>query len=55
VMFPECKGVKSYEELSKEAKAFIGKVEKEIQVPVTLIGTGPGTLEIVDRREELKS
>jgi adenylosuccinate synthase len=55
VMFPECKGVKSYEELSKEAKAFIEKVEKEIQVPVTLIGTGPGTLEIVDRREELKS
>jgi len=55
VMFPECKGVKSYEELSKEARAFVEKIEKEIQVPVTLIGTGPDTLEIVDRRKELKS
>jgi adenylosuccinate synthase len=55
VMFPECKGAKSYEELSKEAKTFIGKVEKEIHVPVTLIGIGPGTLEIVDRRKELRS
>ena len=52
VMFPECKGVKSYGELSKEAKAFIDIIEKEVQVPVTLIGTGPGALEIVDRRKE---
>jgi len=51
VLFPECKGVKSYEELSQQAKAFIKKVEKEIGVPVTLIGTGPDTWEIVDRRD----
>jgi len=51
VMFPECKGVKSYEELSKKAKAYIENVEREIKVPVTLIGTGPGALEIVDRRK----
>jgi len=51
VLFPECKGVKFYQELSKEAKAFIKNIEKEIQAPVTLIGTGPGTLEIVDRRK----
>ena len=50
VLYPECKGVKSYEELSQQAKAFIKKVEKEIGVPVTLVGTGPGTWEIVDRR-----
>jgi adenylosuccinate synthase len=49
VLFPECKGVTSYEELSREAKALIKNIEEEIQVPVTLIGTGPGTLEIVDR------
>ncbi len=54
VMFPECKGVKSYGELSEEAKAFIEKVEKEVDVPVTLVGTGPGALEIVDRREEFR-
>jgi len=50
VLFPECSGIKSYEELSHEAKAFIKKVEKEIKVSVTLIGTGPGTWEVVDRR-----
>jgi len=55
VLFPECKGVKSYEGLSQKARRFIEKVEKEIKLPVTLIGTGPGTLEIVDRRKELKS
>ena len=50
VLFPECKGIKSYEELSQQAKAFIKKVEKEIRVRVTLVGTGPDTWEIVDRR-----
>jgi adenylosuccinate synthase len=54
ILFPECKGVKSYGELSREAKAFIENIEKELKVPVTLIGTGPGTMEVVDRREELK-
>jgi len=50
VLYPECKGVQSYEELSQQAKTFIRKIEKEIKVPVTLVGTGPGTWEIVDRR-----
>ena len=50
ILFPECKGVKTYEELSQKAKKFIENVEKEIKVPVTLIGTGPGAWEIVDRR-----
>lgn len=50
VLFPECKGVKSYGKLSQDARTFIEKVEKEIKVPVTLIGTGPGALEIVDKR-----
>jgi len=54
VLFPECKGVKSYEELSQKAKGFIEMVEKEIKLPVTLIGTGPDALEIVDRREEFR-
>jgi adenylosuccinate synthase len=54
VLFPECKGVKSYEGLSQKARSFVEKVEKEIKLPVTLIGTGPGTLETVDRRKEFK-
>jgi len=52
VVFPKCKGIKSYERLPPQAKDFIEYVEKEIKVPVTLLGTGPGTWEVVDRREE---
>ena len=51
ILFPECRGVKSYDELSKEAKSFIQEIEERIKVPVTLIGTGPGTSEIVDIRD----
>ncbi len=51
VMFPECEGAKSYGELPEKAKSFIANIEKEVSVPVTLIGTGPGALEIVDRRK----
>jgi adenylosuccinate synthase len=50
VLYPECKGATSYSKLSKEAKAFIDNIENEIRVPVTLIGTGPDALEMVDRR-----
>jgi adenylosuccinate synthase len=50
VLFPECAGVKSYNKLSKDAKAFVENVEKEIKIPVTLIGTGPDALKMVDRR-----
>ncbi len=51
ILFPECKGVKSYDELSREARDFIQEIEKEIKIPVTLVGTGPGTSEIVDIRD----
>ncbi len=53
ILFPECKGVQSYGELSREAKAFVENIEKQLNEPVTLIGTGPGTMEVVDRREEM--
>ncbi len=52
VTFPESKGAKSYDELPKDAKAFVEKVEKETSVPVSLIGTGPSAGEVIDRREE---
>jgi len=52
ILFPECKGAKFYSELSDEAKKFIAKIEKEIGIPVTLIGTGPEAWEIVDRRSD---
>jgi adenylosuccinate synthase len=50
VLFPECKGATSYSRLSKNAKAFIENIEKKIKIPVTLIGTGPDALQMVDRR-----
>ena len=50
VLFPECKGATSYNRLSKDAKTFIDKIETEIRIPVTLIGTGADALEMVDRR-----
>lgn len=52
VLFPECKNVKSFSDLSDEAKKFIRKVESEIKIPVTLIGTGPEVWDVVDRRYE---
>ncbi len=51
VLFPECKGAKSYEQISPKAKDFVENIEKEIKVPVTLLGTGPATWEVVDRRK----
>jgi adenylosuccinate synthase len=50
ILYPECRGVGSYDELGAEAQAFIEKVEEEVGLPVTLVGTGPGVKEIVDRR-----
>jgi len=51
ILFPKCKSANSYDELPEEARAFLQKTEGEIGIPVTLIGTGPGTSEIVDIRE----
>jgi len=50
-LYPECRGVESYEELSDRAKEFIEKVEAKLKIPVTLISTGPATHEMVDLRK----
>jgi adenylosuccinate synthase len=52
VIFPECKGITSFAEISREAKDFVEKIEKKLKVPVTMLGTGPGTMEVVDRRKK---
>ena len=49
-LFPDCRSARKFEELSKEAKQFIEKVEEKAGVPVVLIGTGPEALDIIDRR-----
>ncbi len=50
-MFPQCQGAKTYDELPNEAKQFINEIEKQIRIPVLLIGTGPEALHIIDRRK----
>lgn len=49
---PSCRGAKEYEELSKEVKAFVARVERDTGVQVKLISTGPELSEIVDLREQ---
>jgi adenylosuccinate synthase len=50
VLYPECTGVKSFGELSLEARKFIREIEEKLKVPVTLIGTGPNVEDVIDRR-----
>jgi adenylosuccinate synthase len=50
VLFSECAHKQSFDDLSDNAKAFITKIEDVLNVPVTLIGTGPGVDDIIDLR-----
>lgn len=50
VVYPSCQGVRKFDDLPKEAKDFVKEVETRTGVPVTLIGTGPGALDLIDRR-----
>jgi adenylosuccinate synthase len=48
----KCMGVRKYQELSPKAREFVDKVEKALDVPVTLISTGPELDDTIDLREE---
>ncbi|MCX8169371.1 MAG: adenylosuccinate synthetase [Candidatus Methanomethylicia archaeon] len=50
VLFPQCKGARRYEDLTNEAKKFIEEIEEALKIPVTLIGTGPEVMDIIDLR-----
>ncbi len=52
VVFPGAKNVKKYDDLPREAKVFIEKVEDYVKAPVTLLGVGPSAEEIIDLRCE---
>jgi adenylosuccinate synthase len=52
IIFPECKGVKEYSKLTKEAIKFIENIESEAGIPVTIIGTGAEINDTVDRRKK---
>ena len=51
VIFPDCAGKTSFEELSEDAQSFINNIEDKLNTPVTIIGTGPAVNEIIDRRK----
>lgn len=50
ILYPQCKGVSSIDDVPDEAKTFIAEIEEKVGLPVTLLGTGPGVEEIIDRR-----
>jgi adenylosuccinate synthase len=52
ILYPECKGARTYDELPIEAKQFINEIEKQTGIPIVLIGTGPEALDIIDRRKQ---
>ncbi|MEM0095726.1 MAG: adenylosuccinate synthetase [Candidatus Bathyarchaeia archaeon] len=49
-LYPNCKGARKFEDLPMEAKEFVREVERQVGIPVVLIGTGPDALDIIDRR-----
>ena len=51
-LFKGCHGVRNYEQLPKEARDFVEKIETELGVNVTLISTGEKIDDIVDLRRE---
>ncbi len=50
VIYPDCAGKTSFDDLGSDARAFIGGIEDRLGVPVTIIGTGPAVGDIIDRR-----
>ena len=50
VIFSDCAGKTSFDELSEDAKNFVKNIENELNTPVTIIGTGPAVNDVIDRR-----
>jgi len=48
----ECdiKGIKMYEELPENCRKYIEFIEKELEVPVTLVSNGPGRDDVIRRK-----
>jgi adenylosuccinate synthase len=51
-LFRGCRGARSLEGLTPEARAFVEKLEDELGVPVMLISTGPDIWDTIDLREK---
>ncbi len=51
-LFKEAYKVREYEKLPQEAKKWIEEIEAELKTPVTLIGTGEDSLDMIDLRKD---
>ncbi len=47
----EIRGIKNYEDLPENCRKYIEFIEKELEVPVTLVSNGPGRDEIIRRNK----
>jgi adenylosuccinate synthase len=52
IVFPDIAGASTPDKLMPKALEFIAKIEEEIGVPVTLVGTGPEAEALIDLRKE---
>ena len=50
IVFPESKGITDFSKLPIKAKEFVGNIESETGLPVTIIGTGAEIMDTIDRR-----
>ena len=46
----DIRGIKNYEDLPENCRAYIETIEQEIQVPITMVSNGPGRDEIIVRK-----
>lgn len=46
----DIRGIRNYNELPAECRAYIEEIEKEISVPITMVSNGPGRDEIIMRK-----
>ncbi len=53
IRYPGNEGKTKFEDLSAEARMFLDQVEAKLGIPVTLIGTGPDSKHIIDRRDSM--
>lgn len=50
-LYPAAGGVREFNKLPEDARRFVNNLEKELDLQISLIGTGPDTMDIIDRRE----
>ena len=49
----EIRGITKYEDLPENCRNYIEFIEKELEVPITMVSNGPGRHEIIHRQSSL--